>query len=120
MPDPTSLLEIGARLAVTRKVLGLTQADMDRRMGSALTNGQTGTGRQRIPTHHGAARASILEMAERGDRASSGDKESGRGRKPPSRPTAASVRVAVILQKTAAASQPSPRVVSWISYAFVV
>src|SRR3954466_16181927 len=43
MPDPTSLLEIGARLAVTRKALGLTQAEMDRRMGSALTNGQTFT-----------------------------------------------------------------------------
>jgi hypothetical protein len=41
MPDPTSLLEIGARLGVTRKALGLTQAEMDRRMGSALTNGQT-------------------------------------------------------------------------------
>jgi transcriptional regulator with XRE-family HTH domain len=39
MPDPTSLLEIGARLAVTRKALGLTQAEMDRRMGSALTGG---------------------------------------------------------------------------------
>ena len=59
MPDPTSLLEIGARLAVTRKALGLTQAEMDRRMGSALTNGQTfnfyETGRQRIPTHHARA-----------------------------------------------------------------
>src|SRR4051812_35918713 len=59
MPDPTSLLEIGARLAVTRKALGLTQAEMDRRMGSALTNGQTfnfyETGRQRIPTHHALA-----------------------------------------------------------------
>ena len=33
MPDPTSLLEIGARLAVTRKALGLTQAEMDRRWG---------------------------------------------------------------------------------------
>jgi hypothetical protein len=33
MPDPTSLLEIGARLAVTRKALGLTQAEMDRMMG---------------------------------------------------------------------------------------
>src|SRR3954467_4610871 len=36
--------------------LGLTQAEMDRRMGSALTNGQTlnfyETGRQRIPTLH--------------------------------------------------------------------
>ena len=40
MPDPTSLPEIGARLAVTRKALGLTQTEMDRRMGSALTNGQ--------------------------------------------------------------------------------
>ena len=59
MPDPTSLLEIGARLAVTRKALGLTQAEMDRRMGSGLTNGQTfnfyETGRQRIPTHHALA-----------------------------------------------------------------
>ena len=59
MPDPTSLLEIGARLAVTRKALGLTQAEMDRRMGSGLTNGQTfnlyETGRQRIPTHHARA-----------------------------------------------------------------
>ena len=59
MPDPTSLLEIGARLAVTRKALGLTQAEMDRRMGSALSNGQTfnfyETGRQRIPTHHALA-----------------------------------------------------------------
>ena len=59
MPDPTSLLEIGARLAVTRKALGLTQAEMDRRMGSALTDGQTfnfyETGRQRIPTHHALA-----------------------------------------------------------------
>ena len=69
MPDPTSLLEIGARLAVTRtnitqtsggeKALGLTQAEMDRRMGSALTNGQTfnfyETGRQRIPTHYALA-----------------------------------------------------------------
>ena len=53
MPDPTSLLEIGARLAVTRKALGLTQA-MDR-----ITDGQTcntyETGRQRIPTHHSLA-----------------------------------------------------------------
>jgi hypothetical protein len=32
MPDPTSLLEIGARLAVTRKALGLTQAEMHRMM----------------------------------------------------------------------------------------
>ena len=52
MPDPTSLLEIGARLAVTRKALGLTQAEMDRRMGSGLTNGQTfnfyETGRQAL------------------------------------------------------------------------
>src|SRR6478672_7096147 len=59
MPDPTSLLEIGARLAVTRKALGLTQAEMDRRMGSGLTNGQSfnfyETGRQRIPTHHALA-----------------------------------------------------------------
>src|SRR3954471_18033223 len=59
MPDPTSLLEIGARLAVTPKALGLTQAEMDRRMGSALSNGQTfnfyETGRQRIPTHHALA-----------------------------------------------------------------
>src|SRR4051794_13094962 len=59
MPDPTSLLEIGARLAVTRKALGLTHAEMDRRMGSALSNGQTfnsyETGRQRIPTHHALA-----------------------------------------------------------------
>jgi hypothetical protein len=38
MPDPTSFLEVGARLAVTRKALGLTQAEMDRRMGSALTS----------------------------------------------------------------------------------
>ena len=59
MPDPTSLLEIGARLAVTRKALGLTQMEMDRRMGSALSGGQTfnfyETGRQRIPTHHALA-----------------------------------------------------------------
>ena len=59
MPDPTSLPEIGARLAVTRKALGLTQTEMDRRMGSALTNGQAynayETGRQRIPTHHALA-----------------------------------------------------------------
>ena len=41
MPDPTSLLEIGARLAVTRKALGLTQAEMDRMMGSTYTDGQT-------------------------------------------------------------------------------
>ncbi|MGA8799601.1 MAG: helix-turn-helix transcriptional regulator, partial [Pseudolabrys sp.] len=59
MPDPTSLLEIGARLAVTRKALGLTQAEMDRMMGSTYTDGQTcntyETGRQRIPTHHALA-----------------------------------------------------------------
>src|SRR3954452_17352075 len=55
MPDPTSLLEIGARLAVTRKALGLTQAEMDRRMGSALGNNFYETGRQRIPTHHALA-----------------------------------------------------------------
>ena len=52
MPDPTSLLEIGARLAVTRKALGLTQAEMDRMMGSTYTDGQTcntyETGRQRF------------------------------------------------------------------------
>jgi transcriptional regulator with XRE-family HTH domain len=59
MPDPTSLLEIGARLAVTRKALGLTQAEMDRIMGTANSAGQTyniyETGRQRIPTHHALA-----------------------------------------------------------------
>jgi hypothetical protein len=59
MPDPTSLLEIGNRLAVTRKALGLTQAEMDRMMGSTYTDGQTcntyETGRQRIPTHHALA-----------------------------------------------------------------
>jgi transcriptional regulator with XRE-family HTH domain len=59
MPDATSLLEIGARLAVTRKALSRTQTEMDRRMGSALTNGQAynayETGRQRIPTHHALA-----------------------------------------------------------------
>jgi hypothetical protein len=59
MPNPTSLLEIGPRLAVTRKALGLTPAEMDRRMGSALTNGETFNvyeiGRQRIPTHHALA-----------------------------------------------------------------
>jgi transcriptional regulator with XRE-family HTH domain len=59
MPDPSSLPEIGARLAVTRKALGLTQTEMDRRMGSALTNGQAynayETGRHRIPTHHALA-----------------------------------------------------------------
>ena len=59
MPDPTSLLEIGARFAVTRKALGLTQAEMDRMMGSTYTDGQTcntyETGRQRIPTHHSLA-----------------------------------------------------------------
>ena len=59
MPDPTSLLEIGARLTVTRKALGFTQTEMDRRMGSVLSNGQTfnfyETGRQRIPTHHALA-----------------------------------------------------------------
>jgi DNA-binding XRE family transcriptional regulator len=44
---------------VTRKALGLTQAEMDRRMGSALSNGQTfnfyETGRHRIPTHYALA-----------------------------------------------------------------
>jgi hypothetical protein len=30
MPDPTSLLAIGARLAVTREALGLTTTEMDR------------------------------------------------------------------------------------------
>jgi hypothetical protein len=59
MPDPTSLLEIGARLAVTRKALGLTQAEMDGGMGTALTEGQTfnlyETARQRIPTHYALA-----------------------------------------------------------------
>jgi len=56
MLDPTSLLEIGARLAVTRKALGLTQAETE---DCALTNGQTfnfyETGRQCIPTHHALA-----------------------------------------------------------------
>ncbi len=58
-PDATSLLEIGARLTVTRKSLGLTQAEMDRRMG--LRPHQRPDlqllrdGRQRIPTHHALA-----------------------------------------------------------------
>ena len=59
MPDPNSLLQIGARLAVTRKALGLTQAEMDRMMGTANTAGQTCNiyeiGAQRIPIHHALA-----------------------------------------------------------------
>ena len=61
MPDPTSLLEIGARLAVTRKALGLTQTEMDRRMGSALTNGQAYNAYEfRPPTDSNSSRARAL------------------------------------------------------------
>jgi hypothetical protein len=41
MQDPTSLLDIATRLAVTRKVLSLTKTEMDRRMHFALSDGQT-------------------------------------------------------------------------------
>lgn len=38
-PDPASSAEIGARLAMTRRSLGATQAEMAKLMGS-VTNGQ--------------------------------------------------------------------------------
>lgn len=54
-PDPTSLPEIGARLALTRQALGFTQATMSKLMGS-VTAGQAWenyeAGRRRISLDH--------------------------------------------------------------------
>jgi transcriptional regulator with XRE-family HTH domain len=54
-PDPSSLSEIGARLGLTRKALGYTQAMMSKLMGSA-TAGQAWenyeSGRRRISIDH--------------------------------------------------------------------
>lgn len=56
--DPTSLAEIGTRLALTRQALGFTQATMDKMMGSTSA-GQAWenyeAGRRRISINHALA-----------------------------------------------------------------
>lgn len=57
-PDPFSLPEIGARLALTRAALGYTQATMDKMMGGTSA-GQAWenyeAGRRRISINHAEA-----------------------------------------------------------------
>ena len=61
---PTSSLEIGARLVGTRKALGLTQAEMDRRMGSGLTKTYGLVGID-LPVSSWLASAAFLQSAAR-------------------------------------------------------
>jgi len=54
-PDPTSLAEIGARLALTRRALGYTQDTMARMMGSTTAGSafqNYEAGRRRISLDH--------------------------------------------------------------------